>query len=182
MKQYKAVVFVLAASMLLAGCKKSSAGNDFGRVVEDWRNGINSESTETSIVKYDVPEFGDTLGFDVVAYPDHRGLIPDKYFAIDNWFGQLEFLTVDDRTLVVRVADAENKSLELSYEEYHGLDKETRKVGEIEIKMQRSMDNCYLVSWEKDDFQYVIHSNKFQVKPAESEIDELVSTLETVKT
>lgn len=179
---YKQIVAGVSGLLLLtlAGCNANPAGDNFGHAVETWRTQVESQSyVHTNVEEYTKPHFADSLGFAVVSYPDTKDLKPTQFFVIDKWFGQIEYTTADNRTLVVRVAYKDDKSLEYSYQEYHGLDKKVRQVDGIDVTSKGAIEDCYMTLWVRGDFQYLVHSNKDQPKPSDEEIDELVKGLDS---
>lgn len=188
-KPARLFVLVLAALLLfslgLTACKRSNVSTNFGEAVLDWKAGGTSGAShvqETQLDTYTNGDFGDSLGFDVTAYPDSAALSPQKFYAIEQWFGQIEYFTADDRVLVLRIARDNSKDVRTTYTENHNTQEESRTVDGIEVSLARSGNGCTMVFWEKEGFQYLIHSNFQQDPPSDDEVNQLVRGLQSEDT
>ncbi len=181
MKKWRMLVIAALAVVLLVACGQSGAGQNFGEVVGEWRpqNDAARSVAPAEIGTYDSPDFGDVLGFDVTEYPDTAALSPQKFFTIDDWFGQIEYVTEDERTLVVRVAKKEGKSLAATYTGSYAAGDELRQVDGMEVRVGTAADGAVMVSWTRGEYQYVLHSAGGQDAPSEEEIEMFVKEMDS---
>lgn len=170
------LVLVMAGG-LLAGCQRSNIATNFGQAVIEWKENEGKKQSETVIDTYQDGDMGESLGFDIVMYPDSAAMPADKFFAIDNWFAQIQYKMPDGRDLVVRVAREDTRTLIYSYNERHETDLVTKILSGAEVAVGLSEKGCTLASWNKGGFQYLVHSNERQAPPSDGEIEALVSGL-----
>lgn len=168
------------AFILLAGCKANTAGQNFADFVGDYNPALhenkNDEPVEVSTLTS--TDFTTDLGFKLVSWPQEADLSPYKYFAINKRFGQVEYITPDKRTMVLRVAHANTAPLTDTYSETHLLKKETRQIDGVEVSVGFSSKGCSMVKWKRGDFQYTLHSNASHGLPKDEEITKLVTGLD----
>ena len=173
MKQMVCVLCSLSlAGCLLAGCT-SSAGQNFGDALQDWDPKL-SPPSDANPVSYENGQFGDRLGFNVVSYPKGSSLYAHKFFVINEAYAQIEFADSEGRALVLRVAPADAGTLTTTYGETHTTSDSTRTAEGIEVRTRGSSEGCSMVTWERDGYQFLLHSNKAQGALPEAEVDEVV--------
>lgn len=183
MRKWTMLLAALLAVLMLAGCKRSDVAQNFGQGLEIWRPDKQRDDSlhgASDIVEYDTPEFGDTLGFGMTAWPDDDALSIRACYAIDE-FGQVEYVTADDWILVLRVAPVPT-ALAALYNEAHGHERQQHEVDGVDVAQSLSAEEgCALASWKKDDFTYTLHSNKKQGRVPDEIVDRLVQEVETAR-
>lgn len=162
---------------LLAGCKGSDVATNFGKAVAEWKESGGKKESDTIIDTYTDGDMAESLGFNVVSYPSGSALFPDKFFAIDEWFAQLQYVTPDERSLIVRTAPTGIRELKYSYTEAHDQDVRVTTIDGIEVTTGVAEKGCTLISWERDGFQFLLHSNHQQNPPPDAEVKALVTGL-----
>lgn len=169
------VIGLLCAGMLLCGCN-SGAGQNLAYFVEarEENLGRGESRAPTEVHTYTDANFADTLGFNVVEVASTGGVTPIKYFTMDGWIGQVEFMTGSDEILVLRVASEEGRNLMATYEETHDASDNTRTVGDVEVRTRTAKAGCCMVTWAKGGYQFLLHSNVKQGQPADAEVDAIV--------
>lgn len=174
---------LLLAALLLAACDSNPAGENFVRSIEDWEADVQRESygQASSIVQLEGPNFADTLGFEVVAYPDDDTLEPERYFSVDNWFCQIEYRAADERLLVLRIAkDDAPWRVRSTYDESHGENEESLELGvpdseePIAVHIGENRTGCSMASWRQGGYQYILHSNRQQQRLPVEEVEAMV--------
>lgn len=184
LKKAAALLLALALVAGAAGCKRSNIIGNVDIVIADWRpdqkTGANGKAEPSDINQLDSPAFGPFNGFYVLAWPDDDELTADKFFAVDGWFGQIEYRMADDRLLVVRVARAGGKRIDSTYSESHREDVETFEVDGIEVTEAHGEYGCMLVTWKRGEFQYLLHSGQQQEAPPRALVEKMVSGLDAV--
>lgn len=176
-----AVGLLLAFAVFLVGCERSDVGQNVGPVLENWRYDPNKASeSEARKIDYETFEdgnFASVLGFNVTEMPNNNEYRPHKFFTIDGWYGQIEFATGDGRSLVVRVAKADNPTLFSTYQEPHHKTDETRTIDDLEVKVRSADSGSTIATWTRGDFQFLLHSGATQTPPSDSDIETMVKTL-----
>ena len=171
--------------LLLAGC--SNAGQKFAdyvaqrnQVVTNMDGSTSAPATSASaaepipIVSYTNGSFAPTLGFNVVSFPNNTQLYPKKFFALDDWFAQIEFATQDGLDIVLRTAFTDAGYLTATYKELHDASDSTRDVGGIEVRTRNATSGCSMVTWNVGEFQFLLHSRSYQGILPTSIVDEFV--------
>ncbi len=117
---------ILAVALLFSACGRSNV-YQMGQALDHWAGGAQDGKAPEPIdvQAYEDSDFSATLGIEVVALPDESTMTANNFFALDGWFGQIEFTTADDMSLNVRLAKADAKRLATTYSESHVLDKQT---------------------------------------------------------
>ncbi len=175
---------VLLCAVLLSGCS-SNAGQQFGEYVAQ-RHKANlgranaasaspAQPETVDIVTCQNGSFGPSLGFDLTVYPSNASLTPNKFFAIDGWFSQIEFLSSENLHLVLRTAFTDAGYLTATYRELHDASDTTREVDGIEVRTRNAAAGCSMVTWTRGDFQFLLHSNTNQ-GPLPTELVDMVVT------
>lgn len=180
MKRLTARILLLAMAgclLLAAGCGRSNVATNFGTAVVEWKENGGAKESDTTIDTYTDGDMAESLGFDVVAYPDTEALTADKFFAIDDWFAQIQYVTPDERSLIVRTSPVGIRQLVHSYTEAHDLDVRVATIDGVEVNTGLAEKGCTLVSWERDGFQFLLHSNHKQDPPSDSEVKAFVTGL-----
>ncbi len=164
---------------LLAGCKTSGIGENINSTIADWQpeSTVEGHKEPSEIVPLDSPDFTDPLGFSLTSYPDEDGLHPYKFFAIDQWFAQVEYQAGEERTLVLRIASLQREPLTSTYKERHNAKAEEREVDGTPVRVRLSSGGCTAVSWERDNFQFLLHSNRRYAQLTDEEIETMVKGL-----
>ncbi len=171
---------------LLAGCKRSNAGQNFGEIVagryKDNQNRYAASNSESlpppepiPIVTYQNGNFGPTLGFTITQYPNNATLSPTKFFALDGWFSQIEFVSNDEKHLVLRTAFTDAGYLTITYKELHDASDTSRDVGGVEVRTRNAPSGCSMVTWNQGEFQFLLHSNAAQGPLPTDLVDMVVS-------
>ncbi len=152
----------LAISVLLAGCDSSLARN-FGDTIARWQ-GVTNEVVKpiSDITTYYDGDFAPHLGFSVISWHSSDELAAVKFFAIDGWFGQIEYNTPEGYLYVLRVAQAEQGWLAGTYAEGYYQNERVYDIGGNEITVGDSVEGDVLARWEKNGFQYTLHSRSEQ--------------------
>lgn len=160
-KLLAAMALLLGLCCALAGCKRSNIATNFSGTIADWQADADPKkpAEPSNIVAFTTPAFGGETGFDVVAWPDSDALRPELMFAVDGWFAQMEYYTAGGQLLVVRVANAEDRRLSTTYTETHGTEDDALLVDDIEVGRRSGGEGCQLATWQRGDFQYLVHSN-----------------------
>lgn len=174
MKRIGLSLLLLLLVVALAGCRSNVT--NVGGAIDDWRNQNNSEARESDIVEYDNGDFGDTLGFNVT-YPSTASLVPNKFYTIDQWFGQIQYNAPDAKSYVLRVARSESTDLTTAYFEKHPT-ASTQTIDGIEVSTGKAEKGCTMSWWTRGDFQYTLHSNDIQEPPTEDELETFVAGLD----
>lgn len=167
-KSWAAVV--LAALLLLSGCKQSGLETNIGQAFAN----ISPEDEQVrhdDIVQYDSPDFEEKVGIRVVSYLETADIYADRFYSIDDWFGQIEYRTSDERLMVLRIARDTSRDLKKGYSEKHVLEMETRTAAGLEITTAASVDGCHLSSWTQDGIQYTLHTSHLYKPPTKEEVD-----------
>lgn len=182
MKRVVLGVAVVLAAVLLCGCRNPAA-QGFSNFVSEYRDqskaGAAAKAEPSEIKTYTNGDFGEQIGFDVVAYPDRDGMRALYFFTADAWLGQIEYAADSaNRLFVVRVARANvGRTLRGTYGSY-GKSRTEGKVDDIDILTQTNDGGDTLVTWVKGDFQYSLHvSHRFD-PPTPDEVAELVRGLD----
>lgn len=182
----RAVPFLLVAVLAcacLTGCGRQ-AGENFGRVVAErqaLREGQNNPTgSSASVVSipiepYQDGNFGPSLGFNVTGYPNNSTLSATKFFALDGWFSQIEFVSNEGQHLVLRTAFSDAGFLTTTYKELHGETDTTRTLNTTEVRTRNMKDGCSMVTWSQGEFQFLLHSNAAQGPLPTSLVDMVVS-------
>lgn len=175
----RAVILLLAAVLLLAGCKRSAVAQNVGPALDEWQaEGQEQEKNEPSdIVTLQNNDFSAELGFVVEGLPVGDGLSANKFFAIDGWFAQIEFERSGEGVLVLRVARTTSRPLRSTYSENHSAQRLDREIDGIEVVVGASSKGCAMIAWQRGDFQYSVHTPKDVGLPADAEIEALVGGL-----
>lgn len=174
---------LLLAVACATGCKRSNVTENVNYVIADWRpdqKHSGGKAEPSDINQLDSPAFGPFNGFYVLAWPDDEDLTAEKFFAVDGWFGQIEYRTADDRLLVLRVARAGGKRVGSTYDESHNEDVETFEVEDIEVREGHGEYGCVMFNWERGEFQYLLHSSRSQDPPARELVEKMVAGLDAV--
>ncbi len=165
--------------LALAACG-GGTGQHFTGFVQDFGGGArqpaSGSAAKSEITPYQSPAFADSLGFNVTQWPDTAQLTPAFYFAIDGWFGQIEYHTPDERVIVVRVASLDEPSLTTTYTERHFL-KASDEHQDVAMQSGMGEDGCMLYCWEQGGFQFSAHSGRSFAKPTTEEVAALVAGL-----
>lgn len=165
------LALVMACGMLLlSACGRSNVASNFGAAVAEWKENEGKKESDTLIGTYTDGEMAKDLGFNVTSYPNSVSLTPDKFFSIDRWFAQLQYVTPDGRSLIMRAASENARTLTRSYDEAHTFDVTTQTIDGVEVEVSRAEKGCTMVSWVRAGFQYVLHSNEKQDPPGDDEI------------
>lgn len=179
-KRIRALVLALLCVLALAGCGSGSVGQNLGRYVEE-RNDkppmAANSGVKAEIATYTDANFADVLGFNVVQTAPNTAMSATKFFTIDGWFGQIEFLTGDGRVLVLRVAKDTEKDLSTTYAEKHSASTETRTVDGVDVNIRTAKEGCGAAAWKRDGYQFYLHSNKAQGRPTDAEIDAVAASV-----
>lgn len=175
-----AALAALAACLLLAACSDNQVARNFTGFIQDWgpqptQSGGTSQ-VKSEIVPYDTPAFAESLGFDVTSWPNTKQLQPVGYYAVDGWFGQIEYHTEDGRILVLRVAAEGADGLPSTYKESHSQGAELELDG-LPVQRRPGSGGCVMYTWQRDGFQFMVHSNKAFAAPSEAEIEAMVRGL-----
>lgn len=171
----------LLCAGLLAGCGSGGAGQGLTDFVSARDKELKKPTREdvsanpTEVETYTDGSFAGVLGFNVVRVASDANVSPTKYFTIDGWFGQIEFLSADGLVLVLRVAREDKKDLTTTYEEDHYATDETRTVDGIEVRTRTAQRGCCMVTWALDGYQFLVHSNAAQGRPPDADIDSVVA-------
>lgn len=182
MKRSLILVVALAAALVLGACKRSEVTN-VGRTLDNWANPNTAQSeapTPVDVKEYHDANFSQDLGIEVVSLPDASTYTPNKFFVLDEWYGQIEFTTMDNLSLNVRLAKTGGRLLQGTYAESHIYNIENLEIDGIDVKIATSNESCALVSWERGDIQYVMHSNRKQGVPPRQAIEDMVNGLDSV--
>lgn len=181
MEKVLALLLALAAVLAMAACKRSEV-TQVGQTLDNWANPPKpTEQPEPIDIKqYQDANFSRDLGVEVVSLPDGAVYMPNKFFVLEDWYGQIEFTTTDNLSLNVRVAEAGGKRLTTTYAEAHIHDKETYDIDGIEVKIATAQKGCALVTWERGGVQYAVHSNRRQGVPPMRAIEDMVRGLDSV--
>ena len=181
MKKVLALFLALAALLAMTACKRSEV-TQVGQTLDNWANPPKpTEQPEPIDIKqYQDANFAQDLGLDVVSLPNASVYIPNKFFVLEEWYGQIEFTTTDNLSLNVRVAEAGGKRLTTTYAESHIHNKETYEIDGIEVKVATAEEGCALVTWERGGVQYAVHSNRRQGVPPMQAIEDMVRGLDSV--
>lgn len=181
MKKATGILLVSLCMALLVGCSSTPAAENINEAIEAWRKSREASESQTEIEEFTSGQFAGVLGFNVTSYPDNQSLQPYKYFAIDGWFGQIQYKTPDERVLVVRVADKDAKRLLKTYTEPHTLNIVKQTIDGIEVEVRTAPEGCMAVVWKRGDFQYLVHSRESQGAIPQEEIEALVKGLDSQK-
>ncbi len=176
MRRWVALLLVLLTAITFAGCKQSRLDKNIGEAF----SGLEKHQPAHSAADIDTftePDFSDTLHFNVTHYPDSDAYALLNIYVINVWFGQLEYHTNDGRMLVLRVAKSDSKPLRQSYNEGHFLEEKELAVGDVTLTSGAAEKGCTLSVWEKDGFQYSLHTNARYTRPSEKELRYFVETL-----
>lgn len=162
MKRIGLIFLSFFLCLFLSACSNPAAQN-FGDFVENFEQ--NTEPVEgafkyepATIASYEDADFRDELGFMVSAYPNSGTYTVQKYYRID-WYGQLEY-AVNGRSLVLRAASVQRDPLRRRYEESHSLNTEEKDLSGVVVAVGMSERGCMLATWERDGYQYSLHTYK----------------------
>ncbi len=176
----QALLLAVAACVAVAACG-GNAGQNFTGFVQGLGGGARqsggASQVKSEIVPYAHARFGQDLGFDVAQWPDTPQLKPAYFYAIDGWFGQIEYHTPDERVIVVRVAGAEGPSLTTTYTETHYFGETASAVGGVEVQEGYGEGSCTLFYWQRGNFQFTAHSGRSYAAPSQEEVTALVEGL-----
>lgn len=170
----KRFALALAAVLLLAlaGCHRSEVVQ-VGDALDHWQQTPSVPSiAQVDIQTYDEPDFTDTLGFRAVLMPDDY--TAEKLFVLDGWYAQVEFRTADERPLTVRVAAEGHLPLTTTFAESHALEGEVFTFGGVEVSTHSATEGCFIATWKRDGFAYLLHSNRLHGVPPEADIAAIV--------
>ena len=180
MKQAVGLLLAVALVLLLGACKRSEV-TQMGTALDDWANPTQSKTPQkVDVAAYQDADFSDALGIEIVSLPPVSSMSANKFFVLDEWFGQVEFTTEANLSLNVRLAKADGKRLSGTYNESHIFEKETTTIDGLEVSIAKAKEGCALVSWVRGDVQYVLHSNKKQGVPPMEDIELMVTWLDSV--
>ena len=162
MKKVILVFFGFMLFFFLSACSNPAAQN-FGDFVEGYESYADPVEgafvyEPATIVSHEDADFHDELGFAVASYPNSGTYTVQKYYRID-WYGQLEY-EVNGRSLVLRAASVQRDPLRKRYEESHSLNAEEKVIDGITVSVGESNRGCMLATWERDSFQYSLHTYK----------------------
>lgn len=174
------LVFSVSLLFLFSSCGQNPLAENINRAIQDWEPSSQS-SKESQIDTYTNPDFSSSLEFNVATYPNDNNLKPTKFFAIDRWFAQVEYDTVEGQIFVLRIARVGNGVLSSTYSETHAQSVEKLEIDGIPIENRKSSSGCSMLVWEKNGYQYIIHSKNGQTAPSSQEIERFVKELNTVK-
>ncbi len=177
--------FLVAMVMLTTACT-SNAGDNFSRMLQDrWQIIQDSPDPDApppdpvEIIPYDNGDFGPTLGFDLVSYPSHDGLLAERFFALDGWFGQIQYDAGEDMHPVLRVAFTDGPDLHTTYANLTPNVGEERTIDNISVRVRHMEDTTVMVYWLRGDFQYLLHLHHTEDEQVDSVIEELVSNVDS---
>lgn len=178
MKKFNKLALLLAALLFLAACKRSGVEH-IGIALDEWRGPQHSTPPpkEVEVEVYTDADFSKDIGIDVTSLPNPEKITANKFFAIDEWYGQIEFTTSDNLSLNVRVASAEEKRLATTYSEPHVHSKVLYTIDGIEVSVALGPEGCALASWVRGTVQFSVHSNKKQGAPPMQHLEEMVKSL-----
>lgn len=170
---------LLGLALLGTGCRQTPMAQNLNTALGGWgeKDADSTLPEPIDIVPYVNADFAPALGFDVVDYPDNASLWPEKYFVLEGWYAQMEYTTEDGRSLVVRVAKADEKELYTTYVEHHYASYEEREIDGVEVKIRTSAAGSSMITWRSGDFQYLLHASKLYGMPPDEEIETMVTGL-----
>lgn len=171
---------LLAVAVLLAGCGRSKVAQ-VGGVLDEWRyHEPEMPATSVEPVEYvpmETPDFTELLGFRMMGMPSAEAYVPEKFFVLDGWYAQMEFRTGDERLLVVRVAATGAGSLVATYPEGHHQSGETLQAEGIEVTVRSDTAGCGMAAWQRDGYDFLLHSGKLYGPPPTADIQAMVKGL-----
>lgn len=171
MKRIGFSVILLLLVVLLAGCRSNVT--NVGGVIDEWRNKNDGEARQSDIEEYDNGDFADMLGFNVNC-PTTGSLVPNRFYVIDQWFGQIQYNAGEDKSYVLRVARTDSTDLTTAYNEEHPSDN-TQTIDGVTVTTGKAGKGCTMSWWTKGDFQYTLHSNNIQDPPIQDELETIVT-------
>ncbi len=183
----KAVALGLAlAFLMLASACTSHAGDEFARVLNE-RWSIIEDSPDpdapppepVEIVPYENGDFAPTLGFDLVSYPSHEGLLVQKFFALDGWFGQIEYDASDGFYPSLRVATTDSEDLHTTYPDLPSDVGEIRSIDNLDVRVRHDGGSVVMAYWVRGDFQYLLYLNRTEADTIDPVIEEFVTTVDS---
>ncbi len=186
MKKKCCVLCLMLACMVLTTACTSNAGDEFSYLLQD-RWGMIHDAPDPNapapvpveIVPYENGDFAPDLGFDLVSYPSHENLMVQRFYALDGWFGQLEYEAADGLAPVLRVAQADGEDLHSTYANLSPTAGLERTVGDIEVRVHHMDDTTVMAYWLRGDFQYLVHLNRSQDEIVDPVIEEFVNTVDS---
>lgn len=177
MKKAMVIALALLAILIMGGCTRSELGN-MGQTLDNWANPPESYVPQpVEIKEYTDAGFAEDLGIELSTLPDAATYRANKFFVLDDWYGQIEFTSASNLSLNVRLAQVGGKMLDTTYAESHIHDIETQEIDGLEVKTATAQEGCALVSWERDGILYVLHSNQMQGVPPQADIEAMVKGL-----
>lgn len=179
-KKIRTTLAVLLISLLgFSACSSNPAGQNFADFIEDFsKSGVAATSSQKTdsmeIVEYDLPQFGEELGFDVTGYPNKTGMALSAIYVIDNWFAQLEYDTGEGRRLVLRIARSNRSDITTLYADTYDQNPSDYFIDETRARLAYNEWGDAMVTWHNDDFQFLFRCDRSFSPPTEAEINTLV--------
>ncbi len=184
-KSWPVLCFALTLLMFTTSCT-SHAGDEFARVLEE-RWTIVDETQDPNapapipvdIVPYENGDFAPTLGFDLVSYPSHEGLLVQNFYALDGWIGQIEYEGTDGFAPVLRVATTASDDLHTTYANLAPGVGIERSIDDIDVQVHHVDEITVMAYWLRGDFQYLLHLNKSADEVVDPVIEEFVTMVDS---
>lgn len=173
-----AALLLAAMLLVLCGCGGSRGGlGQLGTTLDDWRynpSESGAEPVELEVLALESPDFAPTLGFDLTL-PLIPGMKPVRYFSISGWVAQVEFESTTDtgRLLVLRAAPP-GHFLADTFPETHNQGTSKLDIDGIEVRPRTAQKGCAAVFWQRDGYQFVLHSRSQYGMPSSEEIEAAV--------
>lgn len=185
MKKWLLAALCLALLAGLPGCGSRRAGDNFSDFYEEYKENLPVSVSPPALPSEITPakdgNTGAAIGFDLVQYPNTAALPLSKIYTVDGWFAQLEYPTGgtaendEKRLLVLRVAKAESKRLATTYASAHHSSPEDFTAAGVEVHRAQSEKGDTMLTWEKDGFQYLLHSYFTYTPPTDAELEAFIT-------
>lgn len=128
-------------------------------LLTEQREPSRSDGRETR-TEYLQPDYNESAGFRLTAYPDNEIILPQRYWLIENEVAEIDFIIVPGRAMSLRAA--RSGSMRQPTQLYaNGAERtEQYQIDGLTITQKQNAGRFTSLSWTRDGFDYILYSQR----------------------
>lgn len=123
------------------------------------RSSSPSDGRETR-TEYLQPDYNESAGFRLTAYPDNEIVLPQRYWLIENEVAEIDFIVVPGRAMSLRAARSGTMRQPTQLYANEAERTEQYEIDGLTITQKQNAGRFTSLSWSRDGFDYILYSQR----------------------